>query len=223
MTPYYSDRYVTLFHGDAFKIDAWLSAGVLVTDPPFGIGWKQGDYNGAGRRSPDRIHAGIAGDDNTAARDAALGRWGPNRRPSIIFGSPKASPPAGLVQTLVWRKPVDSGVVGSTLGYRNDFDLIFLCGPHIHRRARRSAILESRGGMGRYRNAHPHAKPPLLIEQLIEWTAGVVADPFAGSGSTLIAARNLGRRAIGVEIHEPYCELAATRLAQMTLDFEAGA
>ena len=66
---------------------------------------------------------------------------------------------------------------------------------------------------------HPTPKPVGLMEQLIQCTPpGVIADPFAGSGATLIAARNFGRRVIGVEIKEEYCEVIASRLQQSVLN-----
>jgi site-specific DNA-methyltransferase (adenine-specific) len=68
---------------------------------------------------------------------------------------------------------------------------------------------------------HPTEKPVDLLTPLITYACppgGLVIDPFAGSGSTLDATRRSGRRAIGVELHEPYAERAARRLSQMTLE-----
>jgi site-specific DNA-methyltransferase (adenine-specific) len=68
---------------------------------------------------------------------------------------------------------------------------------------------------------HPSEKPVGLLTPLIEYACppdGIVLDPFAGSGSTLDAARQTGRRAIGIEAHEPYAEKAARRLEQLTLE-----
>ncbi len=67
---------------------------------------------------------------------------------------------------------------------------------------------------------HPTQKPEGIIEPLIRFScpaAGIVLDPFMGSGTTLVTAKRLGRKAIGIEIEEKYCEIAAKRLAQETL------
>lgn len=212
--PYYQDDFVTLYHGDCLKLaDVWTGADVLVTDPPYGIGWTKGQNNAA----KSSAHSGIQNDHDTSCRDAVLQAFGD--KPAIVFGSFRASFPTGTRQTLVWKKPVDAGVVGSTTGYRTDTELIFLLGKHQVRTASRSSVLESSGGTARYKSGHPHSKPVPILERLLEWTEGVVADPFSGSGSTLVAAKNLGRRVVGVELEERYCEIIARRCSQEVLDF----
>lgn len=215
MSPYYQDDYVTLFHGDCLALsEAWVGADVMVTDPPYGIGWSNhDDYNGGTRGKA------IKGDSDTAARDAALSAFLP--KPALAFGAWSQQVP-GAKQTLVWRKPADSGVIGSTNGYRRDTELIFMLGNWPKRSAAWSSVLTTDAGMGAYLAGHPHSKPVPLMERLIErCPEGVIADPFAGSGATLVAAKNLGRRAIGVELEEKYCEIIASRLSQEVLDFGA--
>ncbi len=68
---------------------------------------------------------------------------------------------------------------------------------------------------------HPTQKPLAIVEPLVEYSCqphGIILDPFCGSGTTLIAASNVGCRAIGIEIDEKYCEIAAKRLSQGTLE-----
>ncbi len=225
MRPYYDDGQVQLWHGDCRELTAWLTADVLVTDPPSGRAWPQGRARG-GRYADDR-HAGIAGDLDTTTRDAALALWA-ERGPAIAFGDFMLAPPVGTKQVCAYRKPPDAGNKGTFAKLRRDIEAVYLIGPWKAGLHGDSSVISTgaalqgtpHGTSGRY--GHPHAKPLDVMEQLIRrCPPGVVADPFAGSGSTLVAARNLGRKAIGVEIEERYCETIAKRLAQDCLPLEA--
>lgn len=226
MKPYYSDEHVTLWHGDCLEIDAWLAADALVTDPPYGISWRGTAFRSA------RVHGGIANDQDTTARDSALALL-PAGTPAVVFGSPLAPPPLNVRQVLVYQKPGDTGIFGATAGFRRDWEAIYLCGTWPSSPAMRSGVLKTLAPSvvsitaQRYPKdtgaGHPHAKPLDVMETLIAATTGVIADPFAGSGSTLVAAKQLGRRAIGVELEERYCEVIARRLSQGVLDFGEGA
>lgn len=219
MSIYYQDENVTLYLGDCREQLAWLEADVLCTDPPYGRSWRQGRL----KLKRNDSHAGIAGDRDTTTRDAALAAWGD--RPAVVFGDLMLAPPPGNKLTLIYRKPPNAGTRGAIGGFRRDAEAIYLLGKWPSGLGGMSSVIatsaRSQGNpssaQGRY--GHPHAKPVDVMETLIAaCPPGVVADPFAGSGSTLVAARNLGRRAIGVEIDERYAEAAAKRLAQAPLE-----
>ena len=221
--PYASVDGVTIYHGDCREVLAWLDADVLVTDPPYGRGWKQGKLKAAHQRS-DR-HAGIAGDRDTTTRDAALALWGD--RLAVVFGDLMLPPPARTKLVGAWRKQSNAGTRGGVNGLRRDLEAIYWIGgwPTGLGGASSLVVTGSRSAGNpsspQGQTGHPHSKPLDVMETLIErCPPGVIADPFAGSGSTLVAARNLGRRAIGVEIEERYCEVIAKRLAQGCLDIE---
>lgn len=226
MNPYYADDNVTLYHGDCLEVDEWLAADVLVTDPPYGINWAANEHwknatGGGGHRSTGQALS-IANDTNTIARDAALERWGD--RKAVVFGDILKHHPVGAVHMLVYAKPFDAGIRGARAGRRKDAEAIFLLGPWEVGVGGESSILRTSGCVAGPRGiatraGHPHAKPLDVMEELIALSPGTIADPFAGSGSTLVAARNLGRKAIGVELEEKYCEIIAKRLDQMRLDF----
>jgi len=223
MSLYYSDDLVTLYHGDALVETAWLGADVLVTDPPYGMDYI-GDYRSAttGRRSP-KIE--IKGDQTLDARSRMLETWGVG--PALVFGTWRMPRPQNMRNLVVWDKGDSPGVGNTNIPWGLSHEEIYVLGDWPIRPAgqggsRIGSVIRSQTLAGHNRPNHPTPKPIGLMESLIgKCPPGVVADPFAGSGATLIAARNLGRMAIGVEIEERYCELIAKRLSQQAFDLGA--
>lgn len=214
--PYYADDAVTLYHGDCLEVDAWLAADVLVTDPPYGI-----DYKSGARRVS--LPSSIANDHSTAARDDALYHWRPEGadEPALVFGTWRIPRPADTRMVLIWDTKGALGMGDLALPWKPSHQEVYVLGRGFVGR-RDSDVLtcapvQSLGYNGR---SHPHEKPVDLLMRLIDkCPPGVIADPFAGAGSTLVAAKRLGRKAIGVELEERYCEVIAKRLAQGALDF----
>lgn len=215
--PYYQDSQITLFLGDCLEVADWLEADVLITDPPYGTQFSPGNPGGGyGRRQNGGAGAAgftIANDDTTDTRDSALRMWGD--KPALVFGSPRLpDPPGKWADRLVWDKK-RPGMNGGPWRYRHES--IFVTAGFERRDNESTSILTAFPDQ----SIHIHAKPLTLMTSLVRCapTGAVVADPFAGSGSTLVAAFQLGRKAIGVEIDEKYCELIARRFDQGGFDF----
>lgn len=212
--PYYSDDLVALYHADSLQEpDLWLDADVLVTDPPYGMGYRSTYW----RREETMHKPPVVGDRSTEARDRMLELWGD--KPALVFGTWKAPRPDGVRQVLVWDKSPYVGMGDLSIPWGPSWEEIYVLGEGFSGK-RQSGILHYLPVSVNFRHSgHPTPKPVDLMESLIahcpkDW---VIADPFAGSGATLVAARNLGRRAIGVEIEKRWCGEAVRRLGQPTL------
>ncbi|WP_323986234.1 DNA-methyltransferase [Microbacterium plantarum] len=205
MTLYYEDEYVRLYHGDCFEQVAWLDAEVLLTDPPYGV-----DYNSGSRRAD--LAASILNDKDTSVRDGILHLWGD--RPALVFGSWKIPRPEKTHTRLIWDTKGALGMGNLQIPWKpSDQEIYVLGGGFTGPRTTNVLSYAPIQATAKNGRVHPHQKPVPLLLDLIGKTTGVIADPCAGSGSTLVAAAESGRKAIGVELDERYCEIAAKRLA----------
>lgn len=219
MSVYYQDDFVTLYHGDCLTETAWLDADVLVTDPPYGIAYKSGQMSNATVAVEDIV----ANDETLDVRNNMLDIWGTDK-PAIVFGSWKVDRPKNVRHRLIWYKQNALPGMRATPWFNADEEIYILGSGFVGKPEQNVLITTSRqdgayGEVAKY--GHPTPKPVGLMERLInKCPDGVIADPFSGSGATLVAARNLGRKAIGVELEEKYCEIIATRLSQQAFNFE---
>jgi site-specific DNA-methyltransferase (adenine-specific) len=218
---YYQDENVTLYHGDCRGLVLPnASVDLLLTDPPYGIGYKARG-----------THPMIAGDeDNAFVKDALRGCLKALRinRHFYVFG-PDVVSDLTVCPTveLIWDKgrlsaggsmdaPWSSGHERITFGLYSPYKSHRNVGHGAVKMRRSSIIKVPKISNGRGSFVHPNQKPVELMRVLIEASSHfdeVVYDPFAGSGPTLVAAVEEGRRAIGCEIDERYCEVIAKRLS----------
>lgn len=213
---YYTDDLVTLYLADCLEELAWLGADVLITDPPYGLGPR----NTLNRSQDPRGQ--VTWDSDLEARDTVLALWGD--RPYACFGSPtrlQQAPPYRDVP-LVWDKGRPG--LGNHAGFPwwRSYELVYVYGPGWQQTdGFRSPILPiSHPTRSAATEGHPTPKPVSLMGVLVRAAPpGVIADPFAGSGATLRAAKDEGRQCIGIEVDEAFCELAARRLSQEVLPY----
>ena len=200
MKPYYESGGITIYHGDCRELlGGDLRADLLLTDPPYGIGLAA---------NPFRQRFVPSAWDDAPVDSALLLAWIERATKAIVWGGNYFALPAHQ-RFLVWDKvqPENFSSAMCEQAWTN------IGGPAKLWRDRVVA----------YHRDHPTQKPLELMQWCLGFAEGSVLDPFAGSGTTLVAAKNLGRRAIGIEIEERYCEIAAERLSQEVLDFGAAA
>jgi DNA modification methylase len=228
--PYYEDASVRLFFGDCREVLPALpkaSADLLLTDPPYGKDWQ------SNRRETLGAFDRIAGDDGSCdvpvcireafrvvRRHAHVYVFGPD-----VFAD---LPIKGRCE-LIWAKgghsSGDTALPWGNAHERIGFGVTIPPGPHWAQRCDGGGLARRRRGSvltyGRVSGKvtrHPTEKPVPLLRELIEASsrAGeVVLDPFAGVGSTGVAAVLEGRNAVLIEVEERYCEVAADRLRKV--------
>lgn len=238
MTLYYEDEYVQLHHGDAFEVLANMadeSVKCVLTDPPYddrthAMARSSSIHAPAGGRalSGSKAHFAPFTHDRQVETFRELRRvtqgWVVSTLASDTAFRFELNPPPGLrvLRIGVWVKtnpmPIFSGD-RPAMGWEPI--------AYLHRDDRKPAW-NGGGSHGNYvlpksqTGEHPTQKP---IEMIRDWVrrfsdpGDVVLDPFAGSGTTLRAARDEGRKVIGVEADERYCELIVKRLSQQAFDF----
>jgi DNA modification methylase len=243
MTPYYADDLVTLYHGDCRAMPDMVPE-VVVTDPPYGTGAYATDKAALDADTlvwwADVSHSvAVFGWAENLVRlciAAALPptdwiTWWPMNA-GLRSWAPRGQLPREAEHIALWGEV--RWVYGAPTSANSDKLVERIVSPleKARGKARRSpqgrrwadVWRDSSPGLGfqSHQRLHPNEKPVSLMRRLLETVAdGTVFDPFAGSGSTLVAAKSLGRKAIGVEIDERYCETAARRCSQEALGLVA--
>jgi DNA modification methylase len=211
VTPYYEEAGITIYHGD-WRQQPLKHYGLLLTDPPYGIGEAAGKNKSRGLLATPKDY-GHSDWDNQIPSEADMVALRSLSTYQIIFGGNYFGLPAARCW-LVWDK-----VNGGT-----DFADCELAWTNLDKAVRQFRYMWN--GMLREQpeeRFHPTQKPLALMKWCLSPAPSVtsVVDPYMGSGTTLVAAKAMGLEATGCDREERYCAIAAERLRQSVLNFEA--
>lgn len=220
--PYYEHAGITIYHGDCREVLPTLDpVDLVLTDPPYELTATGGGI-GAKRQYlhdiTDHIDAGF-----DMSLLAEFPNWFCFCAKAQLRELLAAADNGGRWSLITWNKPNPTPLVNGN--YLPDTEYIvhrFASSKNLYGRySDRSRFIvhpaEQNGDLG-----HPTVKPLGVISRLLKVGSDcgqVILDPFMGSGSTLRACKDLQRIAIGIEIEERYCEIAAKRLSQEVMDF----
>jgi len=222
MTPYYSESGIVIYHGDCREVLGHLYEGtgqahrafdLLLTDPPYGINAAAKGTIGTSKNANVTEYIASTWDAQTADEPLAFART--LCRHQIIFGGNYYHlPPSSC--WLVWDKDNTGDFADCELAWTN-------LKKAVRKLTYRWNGMLQQPGRPKEKRQHPTQKP----EPVMVWALGhapqdvrTVLDPFMGSGTTLVAAKRLGKTATGIELNEAYCEIAAKRLSQGALNLE---
>lgn len=220
MKPYYEQDGITIYHGDCREVLPLLGpVNMVLTDPPYGIGFQeylshQDEPKGYSEwlwlvieRCEQLVINGWVCVFQAAKTCASWGTWFPREWRPLAF-------PKTFIQIFPCKGPQ----------WATDYALLWKKGIPEHDGRGRDWFLSNNADTRRNVKGHPCPRPLPAICYLVgnlTHPGQIILDPFMGSGTTLRAAKDLGRKATGIEIEEKYCEIAAKRLSQSVFDFES--
>ena len=231
MKPYYESELVTLYHADSFEVMSTMeeeSIDCVITDPPFTERTHKGARKNTNKGVQDLITFDSFTEEQLYSSFEKLGKitkgWVVSSLDYHHAFKFEDSPPENLRQMRigVWVKKNATPQISGDRPAQG-WEAI----SYLHRKDKK-AVWNGGGHHGNYvtniptATGHPTPKSLTMLSSFVERFTNLgdtILDPFAGGGTTLVAARNLGRKVIGVELDEKYCELIANRLSQEAFDF----
>ena len=215
MGPYYQDKWVTIYHGDCNQVLLELEGGIsaIITDPP----WPGTKYLSFAE-AYDIFE--VAARAFPKLSDRLIVILGCDSDPRFLNSVPSEYPSL----CVCWLRRIPPIYKGNIL-YSGDIAYVFgqpRAQEHTSNILPTETYSVSKGKRGNI-NTHPCFRPEATMRWLVSHftkEGDIVLDPFAGSGSTLVAAKYSGRKSIGIEIEEKYCEIAANRCCQEVMELD---